>query len=200
VEANNGFHRIGLAVKGKKGGREMIFKSVFFTGLFCVLLSFSGQIVSVVSAAEIKIGVMNVQKVLVESVSGKAAKNMFEVKAKELKGKFEAEENALIALQQDIEKKSSAWSAEKKETEVREYQKKGREFQAKTEDARFELKQLQDKELEPILKTMQEVVDAYGKKNGFTVILDSKIGVLYYNNALDVSADLTKALDQAMKK
>lgn len=200
MEANNGFHRIGLAVKGKKGGREMIFKSVFFTGLFCVLLSFSGQIVSVVSAAEIKIGVMNVQKVLVESVSGKAAKNMFEVKAKELKGKFEAEENALIALQQDIEKKSSAWSAEKKETEVREYQKKGREFQAKTEDARFELKQLQDKELEPILKTMQEVVDAYGKKNGFTVILDSKIGVLYYNNALDVSADLTKALDQAMKK
>lgn len=178
----------------------MILKSVFFTGLFCVVLSFSGQIVSVVSAAEVKIGVMNVQKVLVESVSGKAAKNMFEVKAKELKGKFEAEENALIALQQDIEKKSSAWSAEKKETEVREYQKKGREFQAKTEDARFELKQLQDKELEPILKTMQEVVDAYGKKNGFTVILDSKIGVLYYNNALDVSADLTKALDQAMKK
>ena len=103
-------------------------------------------------------------------------------------------------MQQEIEKKSSAWSAEKKEAQVREYQKKGREFQAKTEDARFELKQMQDKELEPILKTMQGVVDAYGKQNGYTVILDSKIGVIYANSAIDVSADLTKALDQAMMK
>ena len=178
----------------------MIFRSVFLAGLFFAVMSFGGQSVSVASAAEVKIGVMNVQRVLVESVSGKAAKNMFEAKAKELKGKFQAEENALVAMQQEIEKKSSAWSAEKKESEIREYQKKGREFQAKTEDARFELKQLQDKELEPILKTMQEVVDAYGKKNGYTVILDSKIGVLYFNSVIDVSADLTKALDQAMKK
>ncbi|MDD3816250.1 MAG: OmpH family outer membrane protein, partial [Desulfocapsaceae bacterium] len=106
----------------------------------------------------------------------------------------------LAAMQQEIEKKSSAWSAEKKEAQVREYQKKGREYQAKTEDARFELKQLQDKELEPILKTLQSVVEAYGKKNGYTVILDSKVGVLYANATIDISADLTKALDQAMKK
>lgn len=178
----------------------MNLRSVLFLGLFLAVSSLGGQHVSVASAAEVKIGVMNVQKVLVESVSGKAAKTLFEAKAKELKDKFQVEENALVAMQQEIEKKSSAWSAEKKESEVREYQKKGREFQAKTEDARFELKQLQDKELEPILKTMQGVVDAYGKKNGYTVILDSKIGVLYYNSVVDVSADLTKALDQAMKK
>jgi len=187
-------------VEEKGRGKEMTLKAVFFTGLFLAVMSFAGQHVSVANAAEIKIGVMNVQRVLVESVSGKAAKNMFEAKAKELKAKFQAEENSLVAMQQEIEKKSSAWSAEKKESEVREYQKKGREFQVKTEDARFELKQLQDKELEPILKTMQTVVDTYGKKNGYTVILDSKIGVLYSNNAIDVSADLTKALDQAMKK
>ena len=175
-------------------------RSVIFVGLFFAIMSFCGQNVSVASAAEFKIGVMNVQKVLLESASGKSAKNMFEAKAKELKGKFQNEENALTAMQQDIEKKSSAWSAEKKEAQTREYQKKGREYQAKTEDARFELKQLQDKELEPILKTMQAVVEDYGKKNGYTVILDSKVGVLYANSAIDVSVELTKALDQAMTK
>lgn len=171
-----------------------------FAGLFFAVLSICGLNTSVANAAELKIGVMNVQKVLLDSVSGKAAKNMFENKAKELKGKFQNEENALTAMQQEIEKKSSAWSAEKKEAQVREYQKKGREFQVKTEDARFELKQLQDKELEPILKTLQTVVEEYGKKNGYTVILDSKAGVLYASSAIDLSADLTKALDQAMKK
>jgi len=178
----------------------MILRPMVFVGLFFAVLSFSGLNCSVASAAELKIGVMNIQKVLLESVSGKAAKSMFEAKAKELKGKFQNEENTLTAMQQEIEKKSSAWSAEKKEAQVREYQKKGREFQVKTEDARFELKQLQDKELEPILKTLQAIVEDYGKKNGYTVILDSKIGVLYANSAVDVSVELTKALDQAMKK
>ncbi len=175
-------------------------RNIFFAGLLFVVIGFCGQNTSVASAAELKIGVMNVQKVLLDSNSGSAAKALFEAKAKELKGKFQNEENALKAMQQDIEKKSSAWSAEKKEEQVREYQKKGREYQAKTEDARFELKQLQDKELEPILKTLQDVVENFGQKNGYTVILDSKIGVLYHNSAVDVSVPLTKALDQAMKK
>lgn len=169
-------------------------------GIFSVLLCFSVLSCPVASASEVKIGVMNIQKVLLDSVAGKAAKAKFEAKAKELKTKFQTEENALTAKQEEIEKKSSAWSAEKKESEIREFQKKGREFQVKTEDARFELKQLQDKELEPILKTLQVIVEDYGKKNGYTVILDSKIGVLYNSPAVDVSADLTKALDQAMKK
>ena len=173
---------------------------MFFAGLLFVMISFCVQNGSVASAAEVKIGVMNVQRVLLESTSGAAAKAMFEAKAKDLKGKFQQEENVLKTMQQDIEKKSSAWSAEKKEAQVREYQKKGREYQVKTEDARFELKQLQDKELEPILKTLQTVVEDFGKKNGYTVILDSKIGVLYSNSAIDVSASLTKALDQAMKR
>lgn len=179
---------------------KMILRPVVIVGLFVAVMGFCGLTFSVADAAEAKIGVMNIQKVLLESVPGKAAKTKFEAKAKELKAKFQAEENALTAMQQEIEKKSSAWSAEKKEAEVREFQKKGREFQVKTEDARFELKQLQDKELEPILKTLQTLVEDYGKKNGYTVILDSKIGVLYANSAVDVSADLTKALDQAMKK
>jgi outer membrane protein len=184
----------------RKREETMIFRPVVIAGIFFAVLGVCGLNTSVVNGAELKIGVMNVQKVLLESVSGKAAKGMFDNKAKELKAKFQSEENALTAMQQEIEKKSSAWSAEKKETQVREYQKKGREFQVKTEDARFELKQLQDKELEPILKTLQTVVEGYGKQNGYTVILDSKIGVLYSNSAIDVTAELTKALDQAMKK
>jgi len=178
----------------------MSVKPVMFAGLLLAVLSFCGVNGTVAQAAEIKIGVMNVQKVLLDSAAGKSAKAKFENKAKELKAKFQTEENALTAMQDDIEKKSSAWSAEKKEAQVREYQKKGREFQVKTEDARFELKQLQDKELEPILKTLQTVVEGYGKQNGYTAIFDSKIGVLYNTPGIDVSADLTKALDQAMTK
>jgi outer membrane protein len=81
---------------------------------------------------------------------------------------------------------------------VREYQKSGRELQAKTDDARFEMKQLQEKELEPILKALEKVVEKYGKENRYTVIMDSKNGVIYFDDALEVSDAITKKLNEAM--
>ena len=102
-------------------------------------------------------------------------------------------------LQQEIEKKSSAWSKEKKGEKIRELQLGQREMQIKSEDAKMELKQLQDKELEPILKMLQTVVSSYGEKNGFSVILDSKVAVLYADSSIEVSEDVKKELDKRMK-
>ena len=149
-------------------------------------------------AAELKLGVMNVQKIIVGCKAGKAAKERFDVKMKDLQSSFTDEEADLKKLQAEIKKKSSAWSEEKKAEKVREFQKNGRELQAKTEDARFEMKQLQDKELEPILKSLEKVVETYGKDQGYTMILDSKSGVIFYDKTTDVSDSIMKLLDKAM--
>ncbi len=151
-------------------------------------------------AADLKIGVMNVQKIIVGCDAGKAAKNRFEQKMKGLQDSFKEEENALKKLQDEIKKKSSAWSEEKKAEKIRVFQKNGRELQAKTEEARFEMKQLQDKELEPILKALEKVVDAFGQKNGYTVIMDSKSGVVYFDKKADISDAIVQKLNQAMAK
>jgi len=149
-------------------------------------------------AAELKLGVMNVQKIIVGCKAGKAAKERFDLKMKDLQSSFTGEEADLKKLQAEIKKKSSAWSEEKKAEKVREFQKNGRELQAKTEDARFEMKQLQDKELEPILKSLEKVVETYGKDQGYTMILDSKSGVIFYDKTTDVSDSIMKLLDKAM--
>lgn len=164
------------------------------------LLCFGLSLATVNSAIgeEIKIGVMNVQKVLTSSVAGKVAKEKFDAKMNELQAKFKVEEEELVAMQKDIEKKSSAWSEETKQEKVLEFQKKRRELQQKTEDARFELKGLQDKELAPILKALEKVVDTYGSVNNYTVILDAKNHVIYFNKSIDISDKLIVELDAAM--
>lgn len=149
-------------------------------------------------AADIKLGVMNVQKIIVECKAGKEAKARFDVKMKDLQSTFKDEEADLKKLQAEIKKKSSAWSEEKKAEKVREFQKNGRELQAKTEDARFEMKQLQDKELEPILKSLEKVVEKYRKDKGYTMIFDSKNGVISFDPTIDISAAVVKLLDTAM--
>ncbi len=150
--------------------------------------------------ADVKIGVMNVQKIITLCDAGKKAKVKFEARMKDLQGKFKKEQDELVSLQKEIEKKSSAWSEEKKTEKGREFQKLRRELQAKNEDANFELKQLQEKELQPILKTLEDVVGKYGKKNGYTAIFDVKAGVIYFDKAIDVSDSLVKDLNAAMKK
>lgn len=150
-----------------------------------------------VCAAENKIGVMNVQQIIITSDAGTEAKKRFDTRMEELRTKFKSEEDNLKKLQEEIKKKSSAWSEEMKAEKVREFQRAGRELQEKTEDARFEMKQLQDKELEPILKTLEKVVNSYGAANGYTAILDAK-NVIYFSEAVDLTNTLTKKLNESM--
>jgi len=152
-----------------------------------------------VQAETQKIAVMNIQKVLLESTAGQKAKTVFEKRMNELQSKFKTEQEALVALQKEIEKKSSAWSKDKRGEKVRELQLKQREMQVKSEDAKMELRQLQDKELEPILKMLQTVVNSYGEKEGYSLILDSKVAVLYANPAADISEAVKKELDTRLK-
>ena len=175
--------------------RASSFLSFFF--LFCFGVSLAA--VGSSSAADMKIGVMNVQQVLTSSVAGKAAKEKFDAKMKELQDKFKLEEEELLAMQKDIEKKSSAWSEETKQEKVLEFQKRRRELQNKADDGRNELKILQDKELAPILKALEKVVDTYGSANGFTVILDAKNHVIYFDESIDISDKLIVELNAAMK-
>lgn len=173
----------------------MVSQKKLLAGLIFSLLCF---VASSCFAADLKIGIMNVQKIIIECEAGKAAKGRFDVKMKTLQSSFKAEEDALKAMQEEIKKKSSAWSEEKKNEKVREFQKSGRELQAKTEDARFEMKNLQDKELEPILKALETVVNKYGKDNGYTAIMDSKNGVVYYDEKIDISDVIIKKLNGAL--
>ncbi len=154
---------------------------------------------SPVQAESQKIGVMNLQKILLESAAGRKAKDVFEKRTNELQVKFKAEQDALLALQSEIEKKSSAWSKDKTGEKVRQLKTGQRELQVKSEDAQLELRQLQDQELEPILKMLQTVVNSYGQKNGFSVILDSKVAVLYADPSMDVSDAVRKELDKRLK-
>ena len=165
-----------------------------------IALSFLASVSALAAdGGALKVGVMNVQKVLVQSEPGVHAKAVFEKKKDELEATFRADQEKLQKMQEEIEKKSSVWSKEKKDEQVLEFNRLRRDLQTKSEDARMEMKRLQDKELEPIIKQLETVVDTYGEKNGFSIILDSKNGVIFYNKTLDISDALIEELNKVMK-
>jgi len=164
-----------------------------------VFLAVSFMTAGSVFSAEAKIGVINMKKVLASSTAGKNAQKVLEKKMNELRAKFKKDETALLALQKEIEKKSSAWSDEIKQQKAIEFQKKRRDLGAKQEDANLELKQLREKHLTPILKKLEQVVKAQAKKGGYTIVLPNT-AVLYRESSADITASITDALNKAMKK
>lgn len=173
------------------------FKIVFALCLFALL-----SLPQSIFAAEMKFATVSLQQVIGMSKAGIAAQKELEGKVKEFQDKFSKEQEELESLGADIEKKRSVWSQDVLETKERDYQMKMREFKLKTDDAQFEIKQLEKKVMEPILKNLHEVIEEYGKKENLSMIfentrkgLQSRTGILYAADALDVSDDILKMLD-----
>ncbi len=145
----------------------------------------------------IKLGVVSVQEVIDQSNAGKSARKVLEAKQSELQPKLMKEKNALEQEAKDIEKKSSAWSAEKKQDTEREYQKKMRAYQLKVDDFQYTMKQLQKKVLDPIFKQLQSVIKEVGAEEGLTMIFEKSRsnGLLYSAPSLDVTDKILKKLD-----
>lgn len=153
-------------------------------------------------AAEVKIATFNLQQIVENSKAGAEARKVMDAKNTELQSKFKGEQEALKAQADEIEKKGSAWSEEVKAGKERDQQKKMREFQLKVEDAKFELKQLEKKVLDPFFKELQTVINEIGKAEGYTLIFEKtrSNGLIYSADSLDISDKVSKALDAKMAK
>lgn len=153
----------------------------------------SSQAVAAENAKQIV--TVNIQDVLLGSEAGQDVKKVLEEKVGEFQEKFQAEQLDVDALRAEIEKKSSVWSQEVREEKERDYQKRVRELQLKSEDAQFELQQLEKQVMSPILNELQKVIKEVGEKNGYAMIIDSRAGLLYVDEALDISEIVKKELD-----
>jgi outer membrane protein len=172
--------------------------AVLSAALLLATACFSG---SLASAAENnkQIVTVNIQDVLLGSEAGQQVKKVMEGKVLEYQEKFQQEQQEADALRAEIEMKSSVWSQEVKEEKERDYQKLVRNLQLKSEDAQFELQQLEKQVMGPLLNELQQVIKEVGEKNGYAMILDSRAGLLYVDSTLDISKAVQQELDLRQK-
>ena len=168
------------------------------TGWIVVALLLVFSFCANVQAAEVKIGVINGEKIFAQSTYGQTVKRNLEERSKQIEAKFRPEKEALVAMQQDIEKKSSAWSQDAKADKVREFQRKQREFQGKANDANLEMQQMQEKAMAPFVKAVQESVEKIGKSGNYTMIVETRFA-LYVDKSIDLTDTITKQLNATLK-
>jgi len=183
-------------------------KMKFLRGLFfvCVALCAS-SLVALAAPEKGKIATISIQKILGSSKVALDAQKILQAEVGKYQAKFKADEDALTAMKNDIEKKGSAWSDEVRAEKEREYQKRLRDYGVKTEDAKLEMQQLEKRHMEPILKQLHNIIAEFGKKNGYSLIfentmkgLSNRTGLLYADDSFDISDQIQKELDSRLKK
>jgi len=145
-----------------------------------------------------KIGVIDMKKVLSASTAGQKAQSVIEEKMKALQGTLKKDQDDLVALQKDMEKKGSAWTDAVKQEKAKTFQKKRNDLAAKEENANLELKKMREENVNPILKKLEEIVEKVAKNDGYSLILPRNV-VLYSSESTDISDKVTSELNKVMK-
>lgn len=159
--------------------------------LIIILVLFAASLfIKPVSAAEVKIGYLDVAKVFDEYKKTKEQDASLESQAKAKQSERDKMVSEITRLRDELELLSEKGKKDK-QVVIDEKVKKLQEFD---NIVRTDLRKKRDDVIADILKEIDAVVQDYGKKQGFDIILNDKV-IIYKKDTLSVTDDILKALN-----
>jgi outer membrane protein len=149
------------------------------------------------AAQAVKIGVVDLQKFQKNSKSFQKASVVVKKKFDEIQQKLNDERNALAKLDEEFKKQSMMLSLDAQEDKKKELEKKQRQYKFMYDEFTQEMKDTEMDAVKKVMKELEKVVEKMGEKEGYTIILERRtIGLLYFNNAIDLTDRVTEAYDK----
>jgi outer membrane protein len=143
------------------------------------------------AAQELKVGYVDLQRALNESTAGASAKERFKAQVEKLQGDLKKKKDQLDALKEQLEKKASVMKEEEARNLQKDYERKARDFERSYKDSQAELQQKDNELTIELLKELQGVIEAFGKENNYSIILEqSSSSVLYGAAELDLTEQI----------
>lgn len=141
-----------------------------------------------------KIGVIDVQKLVVESAAGKEAQGRVKKIIDGKQADSEKLQKELQSLQQRLTDQGPSMTDDKREQLNKEYQEKGISYKRFQDDAQREVQEAQQKELAELEKRVLPVINVVGKEKGYTLIFNKYApGMLVYaDEAVDITDEVLR--------
>lgn len=159
-----------------------------FTLIFTIL------ILSVFVFAEVKIGVINAQDIIVKTKKGNEVQKKLEGLQTDAQQKVEALQNDIKQLQKDLA--SPALNNDTREKKTREMEDKRVSYNRLVQDAQKTIQEESQKELMALQREIMPIIQQIGQAKGFTLILDmASSGIAYFDKTIDVTDEVVKAVD-----
>ncbi len=150
------------------------------------------------AAAELKIGVVDLQRCLNDSKTGKKYKAEFTAEAEKMKAELEKEEQSLKSAREELEKQGMILSETARAEKEKAYRERVDAFKEKFQQSQQAL-QRRDQELtRRILKDLQGVIRELGDTGGYALVVEKgEGGVLYAPGQADITEEVVRRYDKA---
>jgi outer membrane protein len=146
-----------------------------------------------------RVGVFDMQRVLVKSASGVAAREMLERERAVMQKDMDTKRQELEKLRDEIDKKGPLMAAEARREKEDVFERKRRDFTRLRDDYTKEFEKKEQELLRRVLREVQGVIQQVASKGRYTVILEKQF-VAYMAPAADVTDDIIHAYDQESAK
>jgi outer membrane protein len=167
-------------------------KRITFLVAILLVLAFSLS----ASAADVKVGVLDLMKVIDLSNQGKKAKDEMNAKVRSAEAEIKKKYDEVVKMKADIDKQAPMLSAMALADKKRALEDKVLELNRVKENYEYELQQKDFELAQIILAQTKDIIDKIGKEEGYTVILErTGSTVLYFPASVDITDKVIKALN-----
>ena len=145
------------------------------------------------AAAQVKVAVIDVQRVVSESDPGKEALQKLKVVQDQKIAQGRALQEELDALKEQYNKQRFTLSDDKLEEMSKAIEDKGIAMKRFEDDAQREIADARRKELGALEERIMPVIDQIGKEQGLTLIFNKfQSGLVYADDAIDITDDVIR--------
>lgn len=170
---------------------------VTFKGLRLTLIAASLVFAQAVSAADVKIGYVDLQKAIQETSAGKKAKKQLEDAFNKKKKELEKAEQDLQKMNEDLEKKAMVLSEDVRTQKQQEFQKEMLKYRDMVGKSQVEIQKRERELTMPILENLRDIIQNIAKKENYTVVLEkSEQAVLWADKDIDLTDRVVKEFEK----
>jgi outer membrane protein len=143
------------------------------------------------------IGVVDLKKAVDESKAGKAANNKLQAKYESLKKSLDNRQKELEKKEKDLRSQASTLNQDALEKRGNDLANDVRTFREQAQKATDEMQKAMTDAMSPLFTKAEQAAARLASERGFSMVMDVKEGgVVFFQSAIDITADITKALDR----
>lgn len=151
---------------------------------------------SVPASAQVKVGVINTQRALLDTAELQKAQAALEAKFKPRQEAMEKAQKELQGIQQNLQANAGKLTPQAEQELQIQGQRKQRELQRMTEDLQADVDRDRNDILAQAGEKMQAIVQKLAEEKGLDLVFDVS-QALYFKPTLDITKDATAAYDKA---
>lgn len=157
-----------------------------------ILVLFAGR-----AEAELKVGVVDLQKAMERTEEGKKAKDVFKNEVEKIQRDLKTRQDELNKLKEELERQSLLLSESARYEKQKSYEDKLKDFKRVYEDYQEEMRRKDAELSEKILRKLVEIIEALGEKKGFDLIFEkTQSAVLYKSKKVDITDDVIQMANE----